>query len=139
MLETEAPSQSAEDVLAARQHHECALVHTLNFIRDLGANVADQKSFTSATLCSHRRYFKKLVLRVGGVTHKIPVVLHYRDLGAHMSSTRRAVAPTLTARLAAVPEVCRAISALPIEAERRVQIIAMKVLPAALYGAQVAP
>eukprot|EP00969_Alexandrium_andersonii_P317179 14012562-Alexandrium_andersonii.AAC.1 len=49
----------------------------------------------------------------------IPVLASYRDLGSHLNATRRFVAPTLTTRLTAGVEACKAVASLPVKDGQR--------------------
>eukprot|EP00969_Alexandrium_andersonii_P311242 13752934-Alexandrium_andersonii.AAC.1 len=63
----------------------------------------------------------------------------FRDLGGHLSTTRRYVGTTLTTRLRAAARVTADISRLPVPTQTRIQIARAKVLPAALFGGIAAP
>eukprot|EP00969_Alexandrium_andersonii_P209904 9272182-Alexandrium_andersonii.AAC.1 len=69
----------------------------------------------------------------------MPVVLHFRDLGADASLAGKMHGGTIAARIDCGVEVCRVIRGLPASYERKIQLITGKVLPASLYGAATSP
>ena len=117
--------------------HAEAVSWTAEFVADIGALLSASKTKTAASTKAVRATLKREVAR--GFERPFPLVFDFRDLGSHLVSTRRYVGPTLSARLDQACVTCKAIATLPLAPERRAQVIAGKVIPAALYGCQSSP
>ena len=64
------------------------------------------------------------------------VLVHWRDLGAHAGVSRHAWGPTLTRRMVGAALLAKPISSLLCDHESKVKLVRIKLLPAALYGAE---
>ena len=64
------------------------------------------------------------------------VLSHWRDLGAQASVSGQQVAPTMPMRLRAAQRVAATVEALPIGAERKIELARSKVIPAGIYGVE---
>eukprot|EP00969_Alexandrium_andersonii_P299073 13221486-Alexandrium_andersonii.AAC.1 len=94
---------------AAVADHSLVIEATCEFVNTLQAVLSVDKSHTAANTAEARARMKRL--RFDG--SPIPVLASYRDLGSHLNATRRFVAPTLTTRLTAGVEACKAVASLP--------------------------
>ena len=111
-----------------------AFEQTHEYITDIGATLAPDKSYTFATHQQHRAWLK---------THKwkhinatIPTVLHTRDLGSHLNTTHRTISTTLTNRILQATKCVNTLRHIPITIAKKATIIYTKCLALALYGCE---
>eukprot|EP00969_Alexandrium_andersonii_P237428 10481162-Alexandrium_andersonii.AAC.1 len=71
----------------------------------------------------HRRILKTHVYRGAG---RITVAQHMRDLGSHIGSAARAVAPTLTARIEKAATTAKQVGAMAFTGARREGMVLRK-------------
>ena len=75
----------------------------------------------------------------GPLAAAIPVRLHVRDLGAHISSSRFSATGTLGQRMRIATQIANAPTRIPANAERKMQAIRIKLLPMSLCGCKATP
>ncbi len=106
------------------------------YFQDIGAKVAPRKCLITSTSQQARANLRKHSWGKDDVN--IPVVNHFRDLGAHICFDGANAAPTLTKRLENATDAVNRLARLPITKARKAHIIRTNILPAALYGSEVA-
>ena len=111
------PRDLADDLvmIAPGDKHEeqikAAVEGAYDYMQDMGAKVATQKSILFSSCPSTRRRLRTHVWECG---KRIPVVGHARDLGAHLAISNRSYSATLRTRLQQTTEMVREIGKLPI-------------------------
>jgi len=97
------PRLLADDILVLTQgqHHEVLLHTALDathlYIASIGGKIAPTKSYNFST---NRKTRQRLRTRKWhNINSTIPVITNTRDLGSHINTTHRMVAPTATARI----------------------------------------
>ena len=110
---------------------------TLGYLSDAGARVSHAKSVNSSTSPIVRAHMR--LHRWRAIDRRIPVLLHFRDLGAHASMGKRRVAGTLSGRMYSAATVVRKIGKLPAHVERRALLVKTKGMAMGLYGCEVTP
>eukprot|EP00969_Alexandrium_andersonii_P300910 13303199-Alexandrium_andersonii.AAC.1 len=136
LVVTGATSELTDDALLFVEH-ENALEVTLAYFRDMGARVAPAKCKTFASSSALRARAKRYRPRGHGAPFE--VVCHGRDLGAHLNFAQRAVGPTLTARLREATRTALTMAKMPAPYPARLNVVAGKIVPQALYGCQATP
>eukprot|EP00969_Alexandrium_andersonii_P309337 13670450-Alexandrium_andersonii.AAC.1 len=81
----------AHDLQVVHTHFE-AVQSSCDMLHAMGATVSTDKSVTSASTARLRGLCKRQKLR--GAADSMPVVGHFRDLGAHLRMHARLIAPT---------------------------------------------
>ena len=111
------PRDLADDLMmiAAGDKHEdkikAVVEGAYDYMQDMGAKVATQKSILFSSCPATRRRLRKHVWKCG---KRIPVVGHARDLGAHLAVSNRSYSATLRTRLQQTTKMVRKIGKLPI-------------------------
>ena len=135
------PRVLADDILVAASgdDHKSSFVEafhaTLQYIKDIGATVAPDKSYLISTNRVTRKSLR--VMQWPSLNHAcIPVKLHVRDLGTHICTTEGKAANTLSRRvhqaIATLTRVRRANYPFSMKAH----ICRTLVLPGSLYGVE---
>ena len=91
-----------------------------------------KKSFLFATYPRDREALRERVEQAG---LKLPVVLHFRDLGAHTDTTRKGVATTSAKRMVKAADVLRHFRRVQPDSLYGPTMAATKALPMATYAA----
>ena len=105
---------------------------TLQFLCDMGAKPAHKKSLLFASTGAARKILKMLTW--GTENHRIPVVLHARDLGAHLNFGSQRIAGTSKGRHQQAASDAQRIGKLPRQLKATERMLITKVMPKALYG-----
>ena len=116
------------------EHFTQGYTATLQYIEDIGGRTAPEKSYIVSTSEAARTWFKGFIWPV--VKQKVAVVLHIRDLGAHLHTGAVHHSPTLTSRLYQAIYYVRRITYLPIDYHTKAQLIRSKILALGLYGCE---
>ena len=104
----------------------------------MNAKLAPAKSVTFTSEAADRKWLRTHKWRRLGKT--IPVILHARDLGAHLNtSVGKQVGTTLTARIRGTTKSVIRIGKMKAPYSRKTAVIRTKMLPKALYGCETAP
>ena len=106
-------------------------------IAETGARVAHHKSAlfsTSSMVRSHMRTHTW-----PHINDRVPVKQSARDLGAHVTFTKKLQSGTIVARIQVAVRVAWRLSSLAARAQRKVQAVHSKLLPLALYGCPSTP
>ena len=120
----------ADDIFLAgfgEQGHKVfqqALNATHQYLLDMGARIAPDKSYLFASHANVRQWLRQHVWSVIGTT--IPTVLHVRDLGAHLNTTARDIGVTLTGRMQNAALLVAKVHRLPIDVATKITIILCK-------------
>ena len=137
------PRALADDILviAQGQFHEerfrAGYEATLRYMQALGLKVSHKKCFLFSTVPETR---PKLANHVWITLHKpIPVVLHFRDLGAHASAGARLFGGTLNDRLAAATGFANKLEHYSWDYDTKQSVVRTLVLATGLYGCEVTP
>ena len=109
-----------------------ALDATLNFLADMGGNVASNKSIVCSTCSETRKFFTRKFWTP--IKACIRVANHFRDLGTHLNLTFTSCGQTCNKRIWWAVKICKTIGRLPISYKHRANLIRAKVLSAAKYG-----
>eukprot|EP00969_Alexandrium_andersonii_P014237 620433-Alexandrium_andersonii.AAC.1 len=110
---------------------------THRYLARMGAKVARDKCGVFSTCKATRRKFRKHVWR--WLDHAIKVQNDARDLGAHMSFGTQMIAGTLLVRVGSAAAYASHIGSLPLAHAGRLRIYRGKVVPKAIFGAEVTP
>ena len=132
----------ADDILvkAEGDHHyatfEDAYDRTHKYLHSMGAKVAPAKSFVFST---DRKARGRLANKVWPELHAtVPVVLHTRDLGSHLNTTKARRAVTLTRRLEEGALLARRIGRMPMSDEDKATVLRIKANPASFMAQKLA-
>ena len=135
------PRILADDILVAAHgptHFDtftASFESTLTYIHDIGAAVAPDKSFLLSTNRVTRRSLRQLQWQaIGGA--QIPVRLHVRDLGTHISTMERKVTTTLVVRAKQGVDILARLRATNFSYSKKAHICRSLVLPKSLYGVE---
>ena len=137
------PRALADDILitAKGDQHELLFLRgytlTLLYFHIIGARIAITKCFLFSTCTATRARLQNHVWPI--INCSITVVLHYRDLGAHICLGNRMVAPTLRDRLVAGHGICQKLANTGWEYSSRHRASHTLVLPLSLYGCEASP
>ena len=137
------PRALADDILiiAQGQFHDerfrAGYEATLRYMQALGLKVSHKKCFLFSTVPETR---PKLANHVWITLHKpIPVVLHFRDFGAHASAGVRLFGGTLNDRLAAATAFANKLEHFSWDYDTKQSVVRTLVLTTGLYGCEVTP
>ena len=108
---------------------------TIFYVMDIGGRIAPSKSFTTSSFEEGRRWLRSHVWPV--VHALIPVRLHFRDLGAHFTTSKGTVNPTLRDRILSVIPMCSKLAACDFPVHDKIAALRSKILPKSLYGCEV--
>ena len=111
-----------------------AYTATLQYIQDMGARAAPEKSFIFSTSGQTRTWMKTFTWPI--IYQPIKVVGHIRDLGTHLNTTCRYAATTSTKRLYEACGMIRKIGYLPHELHYKARMIRTKGFAMGLYGGE---
>ena len=111
-----------------------AFSRTHEFLHDMGARISADKSFVFSNDSGIRCWLKKHWWPHLRTT--IDVVLHCRDLGAHLNTTSTNVGSTLTRRMTLSLAKLSRLRYVPISTHRKLKIILSGVYSGALYGCE---
>eukprot|EP00969_Alexandrium_andersonii_P057975 2554571-Alexandrium_andersonii.AAC.1 len=110
---------------------------TAVYLQKMGAKISLDKTMALATCPEVRSIIKyRCFASIGG---RVEVRCHMRDLGSHITFSKKGVAPTATKRIRAACACCRRIETLQAPFHTKLGCIRSKVLPAALYGCASSP
>ena len=142
-LQAEAvPRALADDLSFAADHlnHLAAVTTTMEatgeFVRDMGGTMKHAKCLFFSTEARARKDLK--AMKWGPGEERIPAAASFRDLGAHIDTTAKAAALTLSTRCLAAARLLDTARRMPLDYAARAEFLRLKVLPKALYGAEVA-
>ena len=107
---------------------------TLQYIEDIGARTAPEKSFSFSTQEGARRWLKTFVWPI--IKQRVNVVHHIRDLGAHLNTTMRNAATTSTTRITEAIAIIKRVRFLPHTYDVKAKIIRVKAFTKGLYGCE---
>ena len=131
------------EVLAVGRAHASRLAEAQRAIghhlRAMGSKVATGpgKSVAFASSKAGRRRLRRAAKSPGEEARE--VVTHWRDLGAHASSTARMVGVTMTSRMMRAADMAPAMRGLPLGRKTAGKVLAGKYVQMATYGAAVSP
>ena len=137
------PRALADDILitAKGEQHELVFLRgytiTLHFFHTIGARIAFAKCVLFSTCTATRTRLQQHVWPTIACT--IKVVLHFRDLGAHICTGNRMVAPTWRDRLVAGQGICHKMATTGWDYDARHHAIRTLALPLSLYGCEASP
>ena len=137
------PRGLADDlsVWAEGPHHvyrvQLGFAMTIFYVADIGGRISPSKSFTTSSSEAGRRWLRDHVWPC--VRARIPVRLHFRDLGAHFTMRRGIMNPTLRNRICNVIPMCSKLSSGDFLFHDKIANIRCNILPKALYGCEVSP
>ena len=128
-------------IIAAGPHHlenfEYAFDLTHEHLEDMGAKLAPAKSITFTSEAVDRKWLRNHRWRRLGRT--IPVILHARDLGAHLNaSAGKQVGTTLTSRMRETTKSVIRLGKMKAPYAKKAAVIRTKLLPKGLYGCETA-
>ena len=107
-------------------------------LHDLGAKVSPSKCYTFAAEQASRNWLRRHKWRLLGTV--VPVANDGRDLGFHYNAlASRMTGNTLTQRMKATVVSAEKLKRLPVNTGVKAETIRAKLLPKALYGAELAP
>ena len=106
---------------------------TLQYIQDMGAKTAPEKSFVFSTNEGARKWVKTYVWPI--INQTVTIILHTGDLGAHLNTCRR-VASTSTARIYEATAIIRRIRFLPHQYGVKAMVIRTKAFTKGPYGCE---
>eukprot|EP00969_Alexandrium_andersonii_P010789 469631-Alexandrium_andersonii.AAC.1 len=124
------------DVHASVAQHGEAVTHTVNFLESMGARISIGKRMPVSSDAEARKLLKRTSF--GGLG-AMPVAVHMRDLGSHMSLGKTRCGSTITARIKDATAIARGLAAFPTGRKQRVAVLKGKVLPKSMYGVEAAP
>ena len=113
------------------------LEQTFEYLTKIWGRAQPTKSRIAASSAPARR---ALARREWGPDKlKVKVVQHLRDLGAHLDSTARAVAPTLTGRLHEATRAAHSTASLPTSLPTKRKLAIGTAVPMGIYACEVCP
>ena len=135
------PRVLADDIMVAAHgpEHLSSFVYafdlTLAYIQDIGAAIAPQKSYLLSTNRVARKRLRTLEWQsIGGA--RIPVYLHARDLGTHISSTEGKAGTTLVRRASKALGTLSRLRMSNYAYEKKARICRTLVFPQFFYGVE---
>ena len=135
------PRVLADDILVAahgtdhQRHFHHAFSLTLEYIQDIGATIAPDKSYLISTNRVTRKWLRSVTWpQVGGAS--IPVQSHVRDLGTHLCTTEGKASTTLAARARKAIDILSRLRRTNYSYALRAHVCRCLVLPKALYGVE---
>ena len=136
------PRTLADDILIIVGGHDhlrrtIQATEFTQFLSDLGAKGAPNKSFSFSSCPVARKWLSLQVWQALG-TH-IPVRIHTRDLGAHLSTGCRLWSTTLASRMRAAKPIANRVGRVPANEDQKDNAITAKVNKLALYGSETQP
>ena len=111
-----------------------AFNNTLEYMQDMGAKISPTKSYIFSNDASIRKWFSTFRWKALGVV--IPVVLHLRDLGAHLNTSHANVGTTLTDRLRKCILKLTKLRFIPLDMDKKLQLITTNIFAGGLYGCE---
>ena len=134
-----APRVLADDILITAQgdgqvQKFCeAYEATIDYIKDIGGEMAPKKSVLFSTSRVYRKYLRERTWpQLGDI--KIKALSAFRDLGTHLNLGDRQVAPTITARVMEATAAADRLRNLPMSDTKKQRILRGLVLAKALDG-----
>ena len=102
--------------------------------QDIGAEISLEKCYTFASTTKNRDWLKKHIWRRLG--EKVSVLLHIRDFGTHLSTSKVGIGTTLTKRLDKATNSIKRLKYVKTDLRAKTKAILAKILNAALYGCE---
>ena len=136
------PRTLADDllILAAGDKHVDDIINANNvtheFLEDMGAAIATNKSVLFSSNVGNRKTLRKVIWRCSQTT--IKVLNQFRDLGAHINVTNAAQSITINTRSIEAADAVNKLNRLPLSQKQKTHQARTRCLPKGLHGVETA-